>query len=108
MPPRRLRRGAVERLVANRVAEALAEYEQNWANARNVGNAGNVVNVGNVGNAGNIGNAGNVGGPEPKNTGGAAAPEFEKMESVSEISMCAEEDKVKFAICTLEGRALTW
>ncbi|GJV89963.1 putative reverse transcriptase domain-containing protein [Tanacetum coccineum] len=30
------------------------------------------------------------------------------MESVFEISKCAEEDKVKFATCTLEGRALTW
>ncbi|GJX42378.1 putative reverse transcriptase domain-containing protein [Tanacetum coccineum] len=33
---------------------------------------------------------------------------FEKMESVFEINKCAEEDKVKFAACTLKGRALTW
>ncbi|GJV11698.1 hypothetical protein Tco_1353239 [Tanacetum coccineum] len=33
---------------------------------------------------------------------------FEKMESVFEISKCAEEDKVKYDVCTLEGRALTW
>ncbi|GJR57781.1 hypothetical protein Tco_1499943 [Tanacetum coccineum] len=32
---------------------------------------------------------------------------FEKMESVFEISKFAVEDKVKFAACTLEGRALT-
>nr|GFA01473.1 hypothetical protein [Tanacetum cinerariifolium] len=32
----------------------------------------------------------------------------EKMESMFEISKCAEEDKVKFVACTLEGRALTW
>ncbi|GKF54925.1 hypothetical protein Tco_0165265, partial [Tanacetum coccineum] len=29
------------------------------------------------------------------------------MEQVFEISKCAEEDKVKFAACTFEGRALT-
>ncbi|GKE18396.1 putative reverse transcriptase domain-containing protein [Tanacetum coccineum] len=33
---------------------------------------------------------------------------YEKMESVFEISKCAEEDKVKFVACTLEWRALTW
>ncbi|GJT18972.1 hypothetical protein Tco_0877678 [Tanacetum coccineum] len=30
------------------------------------------------------------------------------MEHVFEISKCAEEDKVKFAVCTFKGRALTW
>nr|GFD15044.1 putative reverse transcriptase domain-containing protein [Tanacetum cinerariifolium] len=33
---------------------------------------------------------------------------FEKMEQVFEICKCIEDDKVKFAMCTLEGRALTW
>ncbi|GKB22224.1 hypothetical protein Tco_0856147 [Tanacetum coccineum] len=33
---------------------------------------------------------------------------FEKMEQVFEICKCAEDDKVKFAMCTFEGRALTW
>ncbi|GJX88505.1 hypothetical protein Tco_0340519 [Tanacetum coccineum] len=33
---------------------------------------------------------------------------FEKMEQVFEINKCAEEDKVKFATCTFEGRALSW
>nr|GFD00746.1 putative zinc finger, CCHC-type [Tanacetum cinerariifolium] len=32
---------------------------------------------------------------------------FEKMEQVFEICKCTEDDKVKFAMCTLEGRALT-
>ncbi|GJS10434.1 putative reverse transcriptase domain-containing protein [Tanacetum coccineum] len=31
---------------------------------------------------------------------------FEKMEQVFEICKCAEDDKVKFAMCTFEGRAL--
>ncbi|GKA31627.1 hypothetical protein Tco_0717932 [Tanacetum coccineum] len=33
---------------------------------------------------------------------------FKKMEQVFEICKCAEDDKVKFAMCTFEGRALTW
>ncbi|GJY28659.1 putative reverse transcriptase domain-containing protein [Tanacetum coccineum] len=33
---------------------------------------------------------------------------FEKMESVFEISKFAKEDKVKYVLCTLKGRALTW
>ncbi|GJR23515.1 putative reverse transcriptase domain-containing protein [Tanacetum coccineum] len=33
---------------------------------------------------------------------------FEKMEQVFEICKCAEDDKVKFAMCTFEGRAQTW
>ncbi|GKC68252.1 hypothetical protein Tco_1100850 [Tanacetum coccineum] len=30
------------------------------------------------------------------------------MEQVFEICKCAKDDKVKFAMCTFEGRALTW
>ncbi|GKF36970.1 hypothetical protein Tco_0113728 [Tanacetum coccineum] len=33
---------------------------------------------------------------------------FEKMGQVFEICKCVEDDKVKFAMCTFEGRALTW
>ncbi|GJV97331.1 putative reverse transcriptase domain-containing protein [Tanacetum coccineum] len=33
---------------------------------------------------------------------------FKKMEQVFEICKCAKDDKVKFAMCTFEGRALTW
>ncbi|GJU38008.1 hypothetical protein Tco_1186362 [Tanacetum coccineum] len=33
---------------------------------------------------------------------------FKKMEQVFEICKCAEDDKVKFAMCTFEGCALTW
>ncbi|GJW34237.1 putative reverse transcriptase domain-containing protein [Tanacetum coccineum] len=79
----------------------------------------------------------NAGGSGSANTGGTVAPEmhgcsyktftngkphsfngtegvvglkrwFEKMEQVFEICKCAEDDKVKFAMCTFEGRALTW
>ncbi|GJY45360.1 putative reverse transcriptase domain-containing protein [Tanacetum coccineum] len=79
----------------------------------------------------------NTGGSGSANTGGTVAPDvhgcsyktftngkphtfngtegvvglkrwFEKMEQVFEICKCAEDDKVKFAVCTFEGRALTW
>ncbi|GJU01417.1 putative reverse transcriptase domain-containing protein [Tanacetum coccineum] len=33
---------------------------------------------------------------------------FEKIEQVFEICKCAEDDKVKFVVCTFEGHALTW
>nr|GEW92473.1 putative reverse transcriptase domain-containing protein [Tanacetum cinerariifolium] len=33
---------------------------------------------------------------------------FEKLESVFQISECKEKDRVKFAMATLHGRALTW
>ncbi|GKC31710.1 putative reverse transcriptase domain-containing protein [Tanacetum coccineum] len=79
----------------------------------------------------------NTGGSGSANTGGTVAPDvqgcsyktfingkphsfsgtegvvglkrwFEKMEQVFEICKCAEDDKVKFAVCTFESRALTW
>ncbi|GJR71987.1 putative reverse transcriptase domain-containing protein [Tanacetum coccineum] len=117
MPPRRLRRRAVERLVANRVAEAIAEYERNRTNLEG-------DNAGGAGGAG--GNAGGVIAPEVRGcsyktflnckhhsfngTEGVVGLSrwFENMESIFEISKCAKEDKVKYDVCTLEGRALTW
>nr|GEW76178.1 reverse transcriptase domain-containing protein [Tanacetum cinerariifolium] len=37
MPPRRLRRSAIERLIAERVAEAIAKHERNRPNPVNTG-----------------------------------------------------------------------
>ncbi|GJZ80756.1 hypothetical protein Tco_0645750 [Tanacetum coccineum] len=84
MPPRRLKRRVVERLVKNRVAEAIAENERNKIDPENARGSGTA------------------------NAEGVNAPKFKKMDSVFEISKCAEEDKVKFAACILEGRTLTW
>ncbi|GKD01418.1 putative reverse transcriptase domain-containing protein [Tanacetum coccineum] len=88
MPPRRLKKRDVSRLVKNRVAEAIAECERNQTNPENVGWSG------------------------PANDGGVVVVGltrwFEKMEQVIEINTCAKEDKVKFVACTFEGRALTW
>ncbi|GKC96746.1 putative reverse transcriptase domain-containing protein, partial [Tanacetum coccineum] len=113
MPRRRFKKKFVKKLVEKRVAKAIEEYEKTRADSNNAGRSGLA------------------------NTGGTAAPEmhgcsdktftngkphsfsgtegivglkrwFEKMEQVFEICKCAEDDKVKFAVCTFEGRALTW
>ncbi|GJZ49172.1 putative reverse transcriptase domain-containing protein [Tanacetum coccineum] len=65
-------------LAEKRVSKAIDEYEWNGPNPEGAGGSGN---------AGRIG---------PENAGGVKAPK------------CAKENKVNFAACTLEGRALTW
>ncbi|GJY09945.1 putative reverse transcriptase domain-containing protein [Tanacetum coccineum] len=83
MPPKGMSAAAIQKLVANKVAEALAADRA----ARNNPNV-----------AGGSGGNGRQGG----------APPFKKTESVFGISECAERSKVKFAVATLQGRALTW
>ncbi|GJX64818.1 hypothetical protein Tco_0299161 [Tanacetum coccineum] len=127
MPPRRMHRNVIDRLVANHVAAAIVKYEANRANAAEAATDG----VGPTVAGGNIrGNTrGNAGGNvAPKvhrctyNTLLACNPHtfnetegivglsrwFEKLESVLQISKCANEDRVKYGVCTLHGRALTW
>ncbi|GJV85802.1 putative reverse transcriptase domain-containing protein [Tanacetum coccineum] len=113
MPPRRFKKKSVRKIVERRVAKAIEKYEKTRADSNNAGGSGST------------------------NTGGTVVPEmhgcsyktfmngkphsfkgtegvvglkrwFEKMEQVFEICKCAEDDKVKFAMCTFEGRALTW
>ncbi|GJU83071.1 hypothetical protein Tco_1285436 [Tanacetum coccineum] len=115
MPPKTLKRKDVNRMVQKQVAEAIAEYEKNRTNPKNVG-----------GSRGNAEDAEGVITPhvhgcsyktflncKPHSFNGTEGVVglkhwFEKMEQVFEISTCAEEDEVKFAACTFEGRALTW
>ncbi|GJU92016.1 hypothetical protein Tco_1304439 [Tanacetum coccineum] len=105
MPPRRLIRSAVERLIADRVAKAIVEHERNRPNPIITGG---VVTP-------------NVHGCTYKTfmngkthpfsgTAGVVGLRrwFEKVKQVFEISKCAEEDKVKFAACTFKGRAMNW
>ncbi|GJS29846.1 hypothetical protein Tco_0490466 [Tanacetum coccineum] len=109
----KLKKKFVKRIVEKRVAKAIEEYEKTRADSNNTGGSGSA------------------------NTGGTVAPDvqgcsyktfmngkphsfsgtegvvglkrwFEKMEQVFEICKCAEDDKVKFAVCTFESRALTW
>ncbi|GJU97701.1 putative RNA-directed DNA polymerase, eukaryota, reverse transcriptase zinc-binding domain protein [Tanacetum coccineum] len=113
MPPRRFKKKSVRKIVEKRVAKAIEKYEKTRADSNNAGGSGST------------------------NTGGTVVPEmhgcsyktfmngkphsfkgtegvvglkrwFEKMEQVFEICKCAKDDKVKFAMCTFEGRALTW
>ncbi|GJV16810.1 putative reverse transcriptase domain-containing protein [Tanacetum coccineum] len=113
MPPRRFKKKFVRKIVEKRVAKAIKEYEKTRAESNNAC------------------------GSRSTNTGETVTPEvqgcsyktfmnnkpysfygtegvvklkcwFEKMEQVFEICKCAEDDKVKFAMCTFEGRALTW
>ncbi|GKE26665.1 hypothetical protein Tco_1442049 [Tanacetum coccineum] len=112
MPPRRVRRTNsprrsgrvdVERLIATRVAEAIAEHERNRPNPADAGGAGNVQ--------GCMHKTFMNGKPHPFNgmKGVVGLRRWiEKVEHVFEICKCAEEDKVKFAASTFEGRALTW
>ncbi|GJR54094.1 putative reverse transcriptase domain-containing protein [Tanacetum coccineum] len=108
---------AIEKLVSDRVAAALAQDRATRGNTTRAGGSG-----GNIG-----GNAQGQGGAPPAREctyssfmkcnptsfhGNEGAVElcrwFEKTESVFSISECAERNKVKFAAATLQGRALTW
>ncbi|GJR15621.1 putative reverse transcriptase domain-containing protein [Tanacetum coccineum] len=86
MPPKGMSVAAIQKLVIDKVAEAL-DADRATRNNTNV--------------------AGRSGG-----SGGQGAVElcrwFEKTKSVFGISECAERSKVKFSATTLQGRALTW
>nr|GEY82620.1 putative reverse transcriptase domain-containing protein [Tanacetum cinerariifolium] len=113
MSPKILRKKSVKKLLERLVAKAIEEYEKTRTDSSNAG------------------------GSRSTYTGGIVAPEvkgcsykafmncklhsfngsegvvrlkhwFEKMEQVFEICKCTEDDKVKFAMCTLKGRALKW
>ncbi|GKA62536.1 putative reverse transcriptase domain-containing protein [Tanacetum coccineum] len=105
MPPRRLIRSAIERLIVDRVAKGIVEHERNRPNRINTGG----VVTPNV--HGCTYKTLMNGKPHPFNgTAGVVGLRrwFEKVKQVFEISKCVEEDKVKFAACTFKGRAMTW
>nr|GEY74701.1 hypothetical protein [Tanacetum cinerariifolium] len=110
MLPRRLRKKYVKKLVERRVAKAIEEYEKTRADSINAGGSGSA----------NTGGSADVQGCSYKTfmnckpysfngTEGVVGLKrwFEKMEQVFEICICTEDDKVKFVVFTLEGRALT-
>ncbi|GJQ91891.1 putative reverse transcriptase domain-containing protein [Tanacetum coccineum] len=113
MPLGRLKKRSVKRLVEKHVTKAIKEYEKTRADSNNAGgsrsaNTGGYVALDVQGCSYKTfmnskphtfnGNEGVVG----------LKRWFEKMAQVFEICKCAEDDKVKFAVCTFEGRALTW
>ncbi|GJR01520.1 putative reverse transcriptase domain-containing protein [Tanacetum coccineum] len=90
MPPRRFKKKSVKRIVEKRVAKAIEEYEKTRTDSNNAGGSGSA------------------------NTGGTVAPEmhgcsYKTFTNGKPHSFNGtEDDKVKFAMCTFEGRALTW
>ncbi|GJY20754.1 hypothetical protein Tco_0393320, partial [Tanacetum coccineum] len=103
MPPRRLKKKSVKRLVKKRMAKAIEEYEKTKANPGNDSgsgstNAGETVNVQSC-----IHKTFMNGKPHPFNrTEGVVDLRrwIEKVEQVFEICKCTEEDKVMFAAST--------
>ncbi|GJY68032.1 hypothetical protein Tco_0471014 [Tanacetum coccineum] len=90
MPPRRFKKKSVRKIVEERVAKAIEKYEKTRADSNNAGGSGS------------------------KNTGGTVVPEMHGcsyntfMNGKPHSFKGTEDDKVKFAMCTFEGRALTW
>nr|GEY45012.1 hypothetical protein [Tanacetum cinerariifolium]GEY71947.1 hypothetical protein [Tanacetum cinerariifolium] len=76
MPPRRMNRNAIDRLVADHVATEIVEYEANWANATRAvaGGVGPAIAGGNIGGNGGGNTRGNAGGNAEGNAGGNVAP----------------------------------
>ncbi|GJZ17264.1 putative reverse transcriptase domain-containing protein [Tanacetum coccineum] len=114
MPPRRFKKKSVRKIVEKRVAKAIEKYEKTRADSNNAGGSGST----NTGGRNVVPEMHGCsyktfmnGKPHSfKGTEGVVGLKrwFEKMEQVFEICKCAEDDKVKFAMCTFEGRALTW
>ncbi|GJV38683.1 putative reverse transcriptase domain-containing protein [Tanacetum coccineum] len=113
MPPRRVKKKSIKRLVKKRVAKAIEEYEKSRANLDSAGSSG--------GNPRNAGGTMNVHGCSHKTFMNGKPHTFngtkgvvglrcwiEKVEQVFKTCKCTEEDKVMFAASTFEGRALTW
>ncbi|GJQ89828.1 putative reverse transcriptase domain-containing protein [Tanacetum coccineum] len=115
--PRATTQAAIEKLVSDRVAVALAQDRATRGNTNGAGGS----------DSNTRGNARGQGGAPPAREcmyssfmkcnptsfhGNEGAVElcrwFEKTKSIFSISECAERNKVKFAAATLQGRALTW
>nr|GFB00329.1 hypothetical protein [Tanacetum cinerariifolium] len=102
---------SVKKLVERRVAKAIGEYEKTRADSINAGGSGSASTRGSADVQGCSYKTFMNCKPHSFNgTEGVVELKcwFEKMEQVFEIFKCTEDDKVKFAMCTLEGRALTW
>ncbi|GJU55142.1 hypothetical protein Tco_1228856 [Tanacetum coccineum] len=90
MPPRRFKKKSVRKIVEKRVAKAIEKYEKTRADSNNTGGSGST------------------------NTRGTVVPEMHGcsyktfMNGKPHSFKGTEDDKVKFAMCTFEGRALTW
>ncbi|GKD42573.1 hypothetical protein Tco_1267218 [Tanacetum coccineum] len=123
MPTKRnsISTAVVERLISQRVADALFDYEENQSSGNGNGNRNDNGNGSHDSGSGGRRTLHTASGStykeflncQPlnfKRTEGAVglAHWFEKMESVFHISNCVVECQVKYATCTLLGGALTW
>nr|GEV40352.1 putative reverse transcriptase domain-containing protein [Tanacetum cinerariifolium] len=99
MPPKMMKRKAVNKMVKKQIAEAIEEYERNRVDLGNASGSGET----------NTGGPVTVQGCSHKTFMNGKPHSFNGTEEqVFEICKCAEEDKVMFAASTFEGRALTW
>ncbi|GJY41552.1 putative reverse transcriptase domain-containing protein, partial [Tanacetum coccineum] len=101
--PRGSRRAAMEKMISDRVAQAIEDHEKKRASSSN--------SEGSSSTGGCSHKAFMSGKPHPFNgTEGVVGLTrwMEKMEQVFGTCKCAEQDKVVYAASTFEGRALTW
>nr|GEY65754.1 hypothetical protein [Tanacetum cinerariifolium] len=125
MPPKPMSEARMREIIRDQFATSMNEFMANMNNG--AGGSGGAGGAGGGGNAVRTGVRG-VGPTVPELTGctyvtftkcdplpfnGTESAVglyqwFEKLESVFQISECKEKDKVKFAMATLRGRALTW
>ncbi|GJR61805.1 putative reverse transcriptase domain-containing protein [Tanacetum coccineum] len=101
--PRGSRRAAMERIIADRVAQAIEDHDKKRASSSNT--------EGSSSSGGCSHKTFMSGKPHSFNgTEGVVGLTrwMEKMEQVFGTCKCAEQDKVVYAASTFEGRALTW
>ncbi|GJR30755.1 putative reverse transcriptase domain-containing protein [Tanacetum coccineum] len=116
MPPRRFKKKSVRKIVEKRVAKAIEKYENTRADSNNTGGSRSTNTGGTVVPEIHGCSYKTFMNGKPHSFKGTEGVFFsldlkrwfEKMEQVFEICKCAEDDKVKFAMCTFKGRALTW
>nr|GEW47059.1 putative reverse transcriptase domain-containing protein [Tanacetum cinerariifolium] len=111
MPPKMMKRKAVNKMMKKRIAKAIEEYERTRVDLGNASGSGEANTGGPVTMQGCSHKTFMNGKPHPFNgTEGVVGLRrwIEKVEQVFEICKCVEEDKVMFAASTFEGRALTW
>ncbi|GKF60718.1 hypothetical protein Tco_0177504, partial [Tanacetum coccineum] len=105
-----LKSGTIEK----RVAKAIEKYEKTRADSNNAGGSGSTNTGGTVVQEMHGCSYKTFMNGKPHSFKGTTEGVvrlkrwFKKMEQVFKICKCAKDDKVKFAICTFEGRALTW
>nr|GEV70591.1 putative reverse transcriptase domain-containing protein [Tanacetum cinerariifolium] len=111
MPPKMMRRKAVNKIVKKRIAEAIEEYERTRVDLGNASGSGEANTDGPVTVQGCLHKTFMNGKPHSFNgTEGVVGLRrwIEKVEQVFEICKCVEEDKVMLTASIFEGRALTW